>query len=348
MHLKAIYALYRDKSVLGKCFKTKIVKSISMVRYAKTICGSILLLYLRASLTWCQFFMSIRDPKCDPVSAGLWLITCPGYWPLIGCWGSRDLDAGLWLAESDHVTWILASDWLSRGDVIGRESVNSLIPGRHRVSIREPPPQYLRHCESLCTWSQSQWHFRPSPGSTSNRPPLSATFLEICLNHEHNPDNRESISWILLSLHWHRLPVSCVGVASDHWGNISQYANMSSVTMWHQGDKWPLEHGDTRGHNVRGHSLSLNCEHNHHIHLKCHECHHPLTSLKYAFCYFLWDRWIYLVLTFYPPVFSEWWFLWSVRCGNVILIISNDFNSIHPALCRPLKHAGQGEERTFE
>ena len=27
----------------------------------------------------------------------------------------------------------------------------------------------------------------------------------------------------------------------------------------------------------------------------------------------------------------KWWFLGSVWCGNVILIISNDFNSIHPA-----------------
>ena len=34
------------------------------------------------------------------------------YWPLIGREWTRDLDTGLWLAESDHVTWILASDWL--------------------------------------------------------------------------------------------------------------------------------------------------------------------------------------------------------------------------------------------
>ena len=32
---------------------------------------------------------------------------------LIGWEWSRDLDTGLWLAENDHVTWILASDWSS-------------------------------------------------------------------------------------------------------------------------------------------------------------------------------------------------------------------------------------------
>ena len=42
-----------------------------------------------------------------------WLkvITWHGYWPLIGWKLSHDLDTGLWLAESDHITWILASDW---------------------------------------------------------------------------------------------------------------------------------------------------------------------------------------------------------------------------------------------
>ena len=33
------------------------------------------------------------------------------YWLLIGPEWSRDLNTGLWLVQSDHVTWILASDW---------------------------------------------------------------------------------------------------------------------------------------------------------------------------------------------------------------------------------------------
>ena len=38
-------------------------------------------------------------------------ITWPEYWPLIGQYWSHDLDTGLWLASTGHVTWILASDW---------------------------------------------------------------------------------------------------------------------------------------------------------------------------------------------------------------------------------------------
>ena len=41
-----------------------------------------------------------------------------GYCPLICQVKSQelsyDLDPGLWLVESDHVTWILASDWAAR------------------------------------------------------------------------------------------------------------------------------------------------------------------------------------------------------------------------------------------
>ena len=33
------------------------------------------------------------------------------YWFLIGREWSHDLDTGLWLVESNHMTWILASDW---------------------------------------------------------------------------------------------------------------------------------------------------------------------------------------------------------------------------------------------
>ena len=38
-------------------------------------------------------------------------LMCPRYGPLIGPEWSRDLDKGLWLVQSDHVTWILASYW---------------------------------------------------------------------------------------------------------------------------------------------------------------------------------------------------------------------------------------------
>ena len=40
------------------------------------------------------------------------LFTWPGYWPLIGWEWSHDLGNGLWLAESDHVTWIQFFNWL--------------------------------------------------------------------------------------------------------------------------------------------------------------------------------------------------------------------------------------------
>ena len=39
------------------------------------------------------------------------VFTWPGYRPLIGQEWSRDLDTGLSLVRSDHVTWILASHW---------------------------------------------------------------------------------------------------------------------------------------------------------------------------------------------------------------------------------------------
>ena len=48
-------------------------------------------------------------------SDGGWVITWPGYWPLIGWEWSHDQDTGLWLAESDHITRMLASDWLMMG-----------------------------------------------------------------------------------------------------------------------------------------------------------------------------------------------------------------------------------------
>ena len=39
------------------------------------------------------------------------LVTWPGYWPVIGQYWSRDLNTGLWLVNTGHVTSILASDW---------------------------------------------------------------------------------------------------------------------------------------------------------------------------------------------------------------------------------------------
>ena len=39
------------------------------------------------------------------------IIWWPEYWPLIGQYKSRDLNTGLLLVNTDHVTWILASDW---------------------------------------------------------------------------------------------------------------------------------------------------------------------------------------------------------------------------------------------
>ena len=59
-------------------------------------------------------------------------VTLPhGHWlPLIGLKWSRDLDIGFWLAESEHVTWILASGWLPWSLV----TVGSSLQRRYTVS----------------------------------------------------------------------------------------------------------------------------------------------------------------------------------------------------------------------
>ena len=43
----------------------------------------------------------------------------PGCWPLIGQKLSLDLDTGLWLAYSYHISWILASDWSRKITCLG-------------------------------------------------------------------------------------------------------------------------------------------------------------------------------------------------------------------------------------
>ena len=51
-----------------------------------------------------------HSPKSDRLMGA---VHCLSVWSLIGqCW-SRDLNAGLWLVNACHVTYILTSDWLA-------------------------------------------------------------------------------------------------------------------------------------------------------------------------------------------------------------------------------------------
>ena len=70
-----------------------------------------------SSRDWCEWCQP-RFPQCtekmDLWAGWVWTITnCSWseYRPLIGQRWSRDLNTGLWLVNTDHVTSILASDW---------------------------------------------------------------------------------------------------------------------------------------------------------------------------------------------------------------------------------------------
>ena len=58
--------------------------------------------------TGLRLVMKIKGPENWPLIGGEWLFDLVH---LIGGESSRDPDTCLWLVESDHVTWILASDW---------------------------------------------------------------------------------------------------------------------------------------------------------------------------------------------------------------------------------------------
>ena len=62
------------------------------------------------------------------------LSTFQSFRTLIGQYRSRDLDTGLWLVNTDHVTWILASDWSELGLVMRLE-------GDPRAAIDRRIPQ---------------------------------------------------------------------------------------------------------------------------------------------------------------------------------------------------------------
>ena len=46
------------------------------------------------------------------------LVTWPEYWPKIGQDWSHDLSTSLWLVNTDHVTWILSTDWTYRYSIL--------------------------------------------------------------------------------------------------------------------------------------------------------------------------------------------------------------------------------------
>ena len=65
---------------------------------------------------------------------------------------SRESDndnGGLWLAEGDHVTWMLASDWLTTSHFL-RSGYDSCQPaGREWGDEDEGPPCYDSHLSSI-------------------------------------------------------------------------------------------------------------------------------------------------------------------------------------------------------
>ena len=68
------------------------------------------------------------------------LIMWPEYWPLIGQYLSFDLNTGLWLVNTDLVTWILTPDW-------------SIIAGPlHHRHVQEVPPGVLRLQVDRCLY----------------------------------------------------------------------------------------------------------------------------------------------------------------------------------------------------
>ena len=71
------------------------------------------------------------------------------HWPLIGWEWSRDLDTGLWLAESGLVTWILASDWLR---VISWPVFWLFNDWSNHTSQRSPWPLELRVIRNFGFW----------------------------------------------------------------------------------------------------------------------------------------------------------------------------------------------------
>ena len=105
----------------------------------------------------------------------------PGYWILIGlewhrCWHlmglewSCDLDTGLWLVESDHVTWILASLWsswwwwsgwvilgISNDGNFGGYDENKTLGPLLTPGIWSMRGQYPGHVITLSQWESSIW-----------------------------------------------------------------------------------------------------------------------------------------------------------------------------------------------
>ena len=90
------------------------------------------------------------DTKAGPCMGQVdWQVEiCRLYWLLIGPKWSRDLDTGLWLVQSDHMTWILASDWSSAGL-------------QHAgLAIKQTAPLFLfRPLNNSELWSVGLWYF---------------------------------------------------------------------------------------------------------------------------------------------------------------------------------------------
>ena len=113
----------------------------------------------------------------------------PGTQPLIGWEWSRDLDTSLWLAESDHVTWILASHWLR---VITWPMYWPLIgwvwspdlPDTHIVNISQSTHskcKYSKHnqralCFCLDSLTLERWNYQETCSFSTNIFMLNITF----------------------------------------------------------------------------------------------------------------------------------------------------------------------------